>query len=110
MCPAIIFAKSLTDKLIGLDIYEIISIGTSNNNIGLGTPLGAKKPRNFNNPCLKIAMKVAARNIKNAIAKVTIIWLVHVKLKGIIPIRLPIRIKKNKVKMNGKYLKPSLPI
>ena len=38
VCPAIIFAKSLTERLIGLERYEIISIGTSKNNIGFGTP------------------------------------------------------------------------
>ena len=38
--PAIMFAKSLTDKLIGLLKYEIISITTINGSNTIGTPLG----------------------------------------------------------------------
>ena len=44
------------------------SIGTSKINIALGTPLGAKNPRNFNKPCLAIAIKVTSMKIKNDIA------------------------------------------
>tara|TARA_S200000501_G_C20203572_1_gene473954 strand:+ start:187 stop:393 length:207 start_codon:yes stop_codon:yes gene_type:complete len=66
-------AKSLTDRLMGLDIYDIISIGISKSNINFGTPAGAKKPRNFTIPCLKIAIKVTAKKIKKEMAKVTII-------------------------------------
>ena len=40
VCPAIIFAKSLTDKLIGLLKYEIISITTIRGKRTIGTPLG----------------------------------------------------------------------
>ena len=36
-------AKSLTDKLIGLLKYEIISITTINGSKTIGTPLGTKK-------------------------------------------------------------------
>ena len=73
VCPAIIFAKSLTDRLTGLDKYEITSIGTSKISIAFGTPLGAKKPRNLTNPCFRIAIKVTKIKMKNDIAKVTII-------------------------------------
>ena len=38
--PAIILAKSLTDKLIGRLKYEIISITTINGSKTTGTPLG----------------------------------------------------------------------
>ena len=40
VCPAIIFAKSLTDKLMGLLNYDIISIITINGSKTIGTPLG----------------------------------------------------------------------
>ena len=42
VCPAIIFANNLTDKLIGLLKYDIISITTINGNNTIGTPLGTK--------------------------------------------------------------------
>ena len=48
---------------------EIISIGTSKINIAFGTPLGAKNPRNFNNPCLEIAIKVTRINMERMIRK-----------------------------------------
>tara|TARA_A100001011_G_scaffold333073_1_gene360616 strand:+ start:422 stop:628 length:207 start_codon:yes stop_codon:yes gene_type:complete len=67
------FAKSLTDKLIGLERYDIISIGTSNKSIGFGTPDGAKNLMNFINPCLYIANIVTPRKMKKAIENVTII-------------------------------------
>ena len=73
-------ANNLTDKLIGLDRYDIISMGTNNKSMGLGTPLGAKNIRNFTNPCFEIAITVTAKKMKKAIEKVTIIWLVQVKL------------------------------
>ena len=40
--PASILAKSLTDKLIGLLRYEIISMTTIKGNKTIGTPLGTK--------------------------------------------------------------------
>tara|TARA_B100000686_G_C16643845_1_gene891656 strand:- start:1023 stop:1226 length:204 start_codon:yes stop_codon:yes gene_type:complete len=64
-------AKSLTDRLIGLDKYEINSIGIKSISIGLGTPEGAKNFKNLTIPCFIIAINVTARNIKKAIAKVT---------------------------------------
>ena len=51
----------------------MISIGTKSISIGLGTPEGAKKPINFSNPCLYIAIIVTPMKIKKEIAKVTII-------------------------------------
>ena len=85
-------------------------MGTSKINIALGTPLGAKNPRNFNKPCLAIAIKVTSMKIKNDIAKVTIIWLVQVKLYGSIPSKFPNKININKEKINDKYFIPSFPI
>ena len=52
---------------MGLDIYEIISIGISNISINLGTPAGAKNAKNFIIPCLYIAIPVTPKNIKNEI-------------------------------------------
>ena len=52
VCPAIIFANNLTERLIGLDMYDMISIGINKTNMGFGTPLGENKPKNFIRPCL----------------------------------------------------------
>ena len=73
-------ANNLTDKLIGRERYDIISIGTNKKSIGFGTPLGAKNLRNFNNPCFETAITVTAKKMKKEIEKVTTIWLVQVKL------------------------------
>ena len=40
VCPAIMFANNLTDKLTGLLKYEIISIIVIKGNKTIGTPLG----------------------------------------------------------------------
>ena len=40
VCPAIMLANNLTDKLIGLLRYEIIYITTIRGNKTIGTPLG----------------------------------------------------------------------
>ena len=42
VCPAIILANNLTDKLIGLLRYEITSITIINGSKTIGTPLGTK--------------------------------------------------------------------
>ena len=46
VCPASILANSLTDKLIGLIKYEIISIGINNGANAIGTPEGKKYVKN----------------------------------------------------------------
>ena len=78
--------------------------------IGLGTPEGAKNFKNFTIPCLQIAIKVTPIKIKKAIEKVTMIWLVQVKLQGNIPKRFPTKIKINSVKIKEKYFMPSFPM
>ena len=64
MCPAIIFAKSLTDKLTGLLKYEIISIIVINGKSTAGTPLGINIVKYFN-PCFKKPIIVTAIKINN---------------------------------------------
>jgi len=54
-------------------------------------------------------MTVTPRNTTNAIAKVTMMWLVGVKEKGTIPSRLQNRMKTNSVSTNGKYFLPASP-
>ena len=78
--------------------------------IGLGTPDGAKNFKNFTIPCLQIAIKVTPIKIKKAIEKVTMIWLVQVKLQGNIPKRFPTKIKRKSVKIKEKYFMPSFPM
>ena len=78
--------------------------------IGLGTPDGAKNFKNLTIPCLYIAIRVTPIKIKKAIEKVTMIWLVQVKLQGNIPKRFPTKIKRKSVKIKEKYFMPSLPI
>ena len=47
---------------------------------------------------------------KVAIDRVTATWLVEVKLYGVIPRKLQVKIKVNKLKINGKNFCPSSPI
>ena len=79
VCPAIMFANNLTDKLIGLLKYEIISITTIKGNSTIGTPLGTnsfKYPKPcFINPIIVTPIKMNAASIK-----VTIMWLVTVNV------------------------------
>ena len=78
--------------------------------IGFGTPDGAKNFKNFTIPCLQIAIKVTPMKIKKAIEKVTMIWLVQVKLQGNMPKRFPTKIKRKSVKIKEKYFIPSFPM
>ncbi len=54
-------------------------------------------------------MAVTPMNTTSAMAKVTMMWLVTVKVNGIIPIRLQNRMNMNSEKMNGKYFMPAVP-
>ena len=45
--PANIFANSRTDKLIGLERYEMISMGINNGSMYHGNPGITKKLKNF---------------------------------------------------------------
>ena len=78
VCPAIILAKSLTDRLMGLLRYEIISIILIIGSKTIGTPLGTKIFK-YLNPCITNPSIVTPININKANVKVTIIWLVTVK-------------------------------
>ena len=108
VCPAIMFAASLTDKLIGLERYENNSINTSNGASIAGVPFGKKKAKKCV-PCLISAMVVTAKNMNAANAKVTAIWLVAVKLYGNIPSKLQNTMNMNSEKINGKYWRPASP-
>ena len=95
------FAKSLTDKLIGRLKYEIISITTIKGSSTTGTPLGTNNFK-YPNPCLIKPITVTHIKINAARTKVTMIWLVTVKVYGIIPNMLQKRTNMNNEKMNEK--------
>ena len=63
-------AKSLTDRLIGLLKYEIISIMTINGSNTIGTPLGTNNFR-YPKPCLMNPMIVTQMKINAARTNVT---------------------------------------
>ena len=67
----------------------------------MGTPGGIKKVKKCS-LCFKSPIMVTPMKITNAIVKVTTIWLVNVKLKGIIPHRLPTSTNMKTVKIKGK--------
>ena len=72
--------------------------------------IATKNFKNFTIPCLQIAIMVTPKKIKKAIEKVTIIWLVQVKLQGNMPKRFPTKIKRKSVKIKEKYFMPSFPM
>ena len=67
----------------------------------MGTPSGTKSRRKCQ-PCLTMPTIVTPMNTIAASAKVTMMWLVTVKLYGISPSRLLNRMNRNSVKTNGK--------
>ena len=73
------FANSRTDKLIGLERYDMTSIGISKGNMYQGKP-GITKNEKKRNPCFINARIVTPKKTTEAKAKVTIIWDVKVKL------------------------------
>ena len=79
----------------------MISIGIISGHNRIETPGGTKKVKKCA-PCLMNPNRVTPRNTTIAITKVTTMWLVKVKLYGIIPRRLPNRMNMNSAKMNGK--------
>ena len=79
VCPANILANNLTDKLIGLDKYEIISMGNNNGNIYHGKPGIIKNEKKCKRCLINPRIVTPIKTVK-AKAKVTIIWLVKVKL------------------------------
>ena len=92
LCPAIKLINNRTPKLIGLAIYEINSIGTSNNAKKNEVFAGKNKEKvfilYFSNVIRFMPIKTENDNVK-----VTIKWLVAVKLYGINPIKLLKRMK-----------------
>lgn len=79
VCPAIKFANNRTPKLIGLNIYEISSIGT-NNNANPNDVLAGIKKDNIWNLCFWIHITFIPIKIEKDNVNVTIRWLVVVKL------------------------------
>ena len=102
VCPAIILANNLTERLIGLLKYEIISMTTINGNKTIGTPLGTNSFK-YPNLCLIKPIIVTPIKINPAKTKVTIMWLVTVKVYGIIPNMLQNKTNMNSENINEKY-------
>jgi hypothetical protein len=94
-------ANSLTLRLNGRVKYEITSITIISGESTIGTPAGRKNEKNLK-PCFMNAMIVTIRKIATAIVSVTAIWLVKVKLYGIIPIKFPKSTNINIEKISGK--------
>ena len=105
VCPAIIFANKRIDKLTGLKTYEITSIGTRSNANAKDVPDGKNNEKKAK-PWVRTQTMLKAMKIKRAREKVTIKWLVNVKLYGINPIRFKQRITKNAEKITGKNFWP----
>lgn len=107
VCPAIRLANNRTPKLMGLNIYDISSIGTSNKARPKEVFAGMKND-NMWNLCLRIQIMFIPMNIEKDKVNVTIRWLVVVKLYGINPIKLLSKIKVKITEIKGKYFSPSL--
>ena len=105
--PAIKLANSRTPKLIGLNIYDISSIGTNNKAKPKEVFAGMKKDSIWN-LCLWIQIMFKPIKIEKDKVNVTIRWLVVVKLYGINPIKLLSKIKVKRTEIKGKYFSPSL--
>ena len=108
VCPDIKLANNRIDKLKTLNVYDINSINTNNGANANGAPGGKNKLKKCV-PFFKIPKILIPTKIANAIEKVTMIWLVTVKLYGIIPIKLQNNIIKKVVNINGKYFLPTGP-
>ena len=103
LCPAIKLINNRTPKLIGLAIYEINSIGTKSSAKKKLVLAGKNKLKILNLYLLKVII-FKPKKMDNDKIKVTIKWLVAVKLYGIKPIKLLNNIKLNKIETIGKYL------
>ena len=79
VCPAVKLANNRTARLIGRDKYEITSIGIISGHNIIETPGGTKKLKKCI-PCFTKPKIVTPIKTVNAIANVTITWLVKVKL------------------------------
>jgi len=88
VCPAIILAKSRTERLTNLKVYEINSIGIRRKSNGNGHPAGINKRKKNASPCLRNIIVCNDTKIANATQKVNIKLLVPVSEYGNIPIKL----------------------
>lgn len=90
-------------------MYDTNSIGTNKGANAKCIPDGRKNPKKCNLWILRAIILIPIKRV-NAKLKVTNIWLVIVKLYGIIPIKLLIIKKEKRKKINGKNCKPFDPI
>ena len=104
-CPDIIFAKSRNAKDTTRKLYDTTSIATKRGASAIGAPDGKKKDKAWK-PCVLIPIIFIPTKAIVAKPSVTTIWLVTVKLKGIIPIKLQKKRKEKIVKIIGKYKLP----
>lgn len=109
LCPAIKLINNRTPKLIGFAMYDINSIGTSSNANKNVVFVGRNKENIFILYFSKVIMFIPINTEKDK-RKVTIKWLVAVKLYGTNPIKLLKRIKLNKIEIIGKYFSLSIEI
>ena len=79
----------------------MISIGIISGHSITETPGGTKKLKK-RTPCLTKPSIVTPMKTMSASAKVTMMWLVKVKLYGTMPSRLPNRMNMNSVNTSGK--------
>lgn len=77
--PDIMLANNRSAKLITLKLYETTSIITRRGANAIGAPAGKKKDIKWN-PWILIPIRFIAVKAIKAIPKVTMIWLVTVKL------------------------------
>lgn len=99
--PEVIFANNRIDNVNTFTMYDKNSIVIIKGTMIKGTPLGKNKEKKFM-PCFWIPIIFIPKKIDKDKQKVKIIWLVTVKLYGIIPKTLQKSKNKCKVKINGK--------
>ena len=103
--PDIILANNRKANETTRKLYETTSITTSNGANASGAPAGKNKDSIWK-PCVLIPITLIPKKAKIANPKVTTIWLVTVKLKGIIPTRLQKNMNEKILKRTGKYRGP----
>lgn len=103
--PDIMFANNRKAKLITLKLYETNSIITKSGAKAIGAPDGKKSESKWK-PWVLIPIILIAKKANNDKPNVTTIWLVTVKLYGIIPNILQNNMNVKIVKSIGKYKEP----
>jgi hypothetical protein len=96
MCPAVIFAASRKDSVIGRTMILVVSISTKNGFSHSGAPSGKKCATDFLGECANDEM-IIDNHIGSPIDRVIIRCLDEDSEYGIIPIKLIIIIVINKV-------------